>query len=78
MREKYLSFWWHSLDGERDSLKYLKSVIKGLDSRMLTIFQYFVMGTDMTWQITFTDLRERLKDQYHTCTCTLEVPFTYQ
>jgi len=61
MREKYLSFWWHSLEGERDSLKYLKRVIKGLDSRMLTIFQYFVMGSDMMWQITFTDLKGKVE-----------------
>ena len=28
MREKYLSFWWHSLEGEKDSLKYFKRVLK--------------------------------------------------
>ena len=79
MREKYLSFWWHSLEGERDSLKYFNRVIKGLGSGMLTIFQYFVTGSDMTWQITFTNLKGKAKRPIsHNCTCTLKVPFTYQ
>ena len=79
MRKKYLSFWWHSLEGERDSLKYFKRVIKGLDSRMLTIFLYFVTGSDMTLQITFTNLKGKAERPIsHTCTCPLEVPFTYR
>ena len=72
MREKYLSFWWHSLEGEKDSLKYFKRVIKGLDSRMLTIFLYFVTGSDMTWQITFTNLKGNLSTLYRDQTASIQ------
>ena len=48
-------------EGERDSLKYLKRFIKGLDARMLTTFLRFVTGSDLmlfhSWQINFTDLQ---------------------
>lgn len=70
-------------EGERQSEKYLKRFIKGLDSRLLSTFLRFFSGSDLmlfaTWQVHFTNLLGASRRPIaHTCSCTLELPSTYQ
>ena len=67
---------------ERDSLKFLKRFIKGLDSRMLTTFLRFFSGSDLmlfdSWQVNFTNIEGCARRPIaHTCSNTLELPSTY-
>ena len=68
---------------ERDSLKFLKRFIKGLDSRMLATFLHFFSGSDLmllhSWQVSFTNIEGCARRPIaHTCSNTLELPSTYQ
>lgn len=68
---------------ERDSLKFFKRYLKGLDSRMVSTFMRFFSGSDLmlfdSWQVTFTDVRGYARRPIaHTCSNMLELPSTYQ
>ena len=68
---------------ERDSLKFLKRFIKGLDSRMLATFLRFFSGSDLmlfdSWKVSFTNIEGCARRPIaHTCSNTLELPSTYQ